>query len=239
MDADFRKPLKGLQAFPPDQEPPVAGAAWSHELLECQPCSQFKKKALQAYAYSRGDHTVHLAVHAGGAMGGARLPRYDLFSIGGFLRMSGYQSGELLGESLVFSRAVYMRRFVRDSLFKGLFGGVSLEAGRVNRPVLAGACRWCQRHVDRRIDFSGDRLAGGPGLPGTGACTRRTSGALSVSGRALTIRTCGALWIRPLMQQDNDAVPWQIFASCSVPQPLVKSPSLAMMGFHLAASALT
>ncbi len=89
-------------------------------------------------AYSRGEDTVQLAAHAGGALGSSRLPAYDLFPLGGFLRMSGYQSGELLGESLVFGRAVYMRRFVRNTLLKGLFGGVSLEAGRVNRPVLAG-----------------------------------------------------------------------------------------------------
>ena len=40
---------------------------------------------------------------------------------------------------MLFARAVYMRRFVNASLFKGLFGGVSLEAGRVNNPVLAGS----------------------------------------------------------------------------------------------------
>ena len=50
----------------------------------------------------------------------------------------GLPSGELLGESLVFGRAVYMRRLVRNTLLKGLFGGVSLEVGRINRPVLAG-----------------------------------------------------------------------------------------------------
>ena len=37
----------------------------------------------------------------------------------------------------------------------------------------------------------------------------------------------------------NQAVRLQIVARSSMPQPLPKFPSLAMMGFHLAASALT
>ncbi len=89
-------------------------------------------------AFSRGDNTLQLALHAGGTLGGNRLPSYDLFSFGGLFQLSGYRTGELLGESLVFGRAVYMRRLVNDSLLKGMFGGISLEVGRINRPVLVG-----------------------------------------------------------------------------------------------------
>lgn len=89
-------------------------------------------------AHSRGDDTVQLAMHAGGVLGGGQLPTYDLFSYGGLFRLSGYRTGELLGESMMFGRAVYTRRLVSDALLKGMFAGFSLEVGRINRPVLAG-----------------------------------------------------------------------------------------------------
>ena len=90
-------------------------------------------------AYSSGDNTLQLAARAGGVLGDGRLPPHDLFSFGGLFKLSGYRTDELLGESMVFGRAVYSRRLARDALLKGLFGGFSLEVGRINRPVVAGS----------------------------------------------------------------------------------------------------
>ncbi len=48
-------------------------------------------------AYSLGAHTVNLYAKGGGAMGSNPLPRYDLFQWGGFLQLSGYRTGQLIG----------------------------------------------------------------------------------------------------------------------------------------------
>lgn len=90
-------------------------------------------------AFSRGDHTWQLGLRAGGAAGESRLPNYDLFQFGGLMQLSGYRTGQLLGQSLVFGRAVYANRILGAPLLKGLFGGFSLEAGRVNDPLVPGS----------------------------------------------------------------------------------------------------
>ncbi len=87
-------------------------------------------------AFSSGDHTVQLGLRSGGAIGGSKLPVYDLFQFGGLMQLSGFRTGQLLGRSLAFGRVVYVRRIVSSPLLKGMFGGVSLEAGRVGGPLL-------------------------------------------------------------------------------------------------------
>ncbi len=92
-------------------------------------------------AYSRGDHTLQLTLKAGGPIGKSRLPNYDLFQFGGLMQLSGYRSGQLLGQSLLFGRAVYGHRLYGSPLLAGLFGGFSLELGRVNDPLLPSATK--------------------------------------------------------------------------------------------------
>jgi NTE family protein len=87
-------------------------------------------------AFSRGQHTLQLALHAGGALGNNALPAYDLFPFGGFMQLSGYRSGQLLGQSIEFGRVVYGRQISAGPLLEGLFAGFSLEAGRVRGPLL-------------------------------------------------------------------------------------------------------
>ena len=89
-------------------------------------------------AYSLGRHTFSAAVRAGGTLNGD-LPRYDLFQWGGFLQQSGYPPGALLGERLTFGRVVYAYKLVEQRLFEGLYAGVSLEAGRMDKPLVAGS----------------------------------------------------------------------------------------------------
>ena len=90
-------------------------------------------------AFSHGDHTLQFALRAGGAAGEGRLPNYDLFQFGGFMQLSGYRTGQLLGQSVAFGRAVYANRLAKVPLLEGLFGGFSLEAGRVGGPLVPGS----------------------------------------------------------------------------------------------------
>lgn len=85
------------------------------------------------------DHTFNLALKAGGSTGSGDLPYYDMFQWGGFLKQSGYSTGQLLGEKLRFARLMYYHRILRGSLLEGTYGGISLEVGKVGNPVVAGS----------------------------------------------------------------------------------------------------
>ncbi|MGZ8203176.1 MAG: patatin-like phospholipase family protein [Burkholderiales bacterium] len=89
-------------------------------------------------AYSFGNHTVNIAMKAGGRIGDDPLPRYDLFQWGGFLQQSGYATGQLLGERIVFGRLMYYHRILRGSILEGAYGGMSLEFGKVGDPLVQG-----------------------------------------------------------------------------------------------------
>jgi NTE family protein len=89
-------------------------------------------------AYSLGRHTLSAAARLGGSLHGA-LPRYDLLQWGGFLQQSGYPTGALVGERLTFGRVVYAYKLVEQRLFEGLYAGLSLEAGRMDKPLVPGS----------------------------------------------------------------------------------------------------
>jgi NTE family protein len=90
-------------------------------------------------AVSSGDNTVQFALKGGGAIGSAPLPVYDQFSFGGFLRMSGYRTGQFYGDSLAFGRLVYYRKLSKAVLTEGVYAGASLEAGRIGGPLVPGS----------------------------------------------------------------------------------------------------
>jgi NTE family protein len=89
-------------------------------------------------AYSFGRHTLSAAARAGGTLHG-ELPRYDLLQWGGFLQQSGYPTGALLGQRLVFGRVVYSYKLLEQRLFEGLYAGMSLEAGRMDKALVPGS----------------------------------------------------------------------------------------------------
>jgi NTE family protein len=91
-----------------------------------------------SFVGSSGDHTFSLGLKGGGRLGGGSLPRHDYFQWGGLLQQSGYRTGALLGESLAFGRLVYYHKLARWSLLEGMYGGFSLEAGRVGKPLVPG-----------------------------------------------------------------------------------------------------
>ena len=88
-------------------------------------------------AWSAGDHTVRAAVEGATSGIANRLPVYELFSLGGFLRLSGYRTGEFVGRELGFARLVYNWRVGSPGLFDGVFLGLSGEIGRVGNEVRA------------------------------------------------------------------------------------------------------
>ncbi|MCV2371046.1 patatin-like phospholipase family protein [Roseateles oligotrophus] len=88
--------------------------------------------------YSFGENTFNFGLYGGGKLGGERLPGYDNVKLGGFLRQSGFAPNQLIGEELTLGRMLYYRRISQGSLLEGLYGGLSLEIGRINRPLIQG-----------------------------------------------------------------------------------------------------
>jgi NTE family protein len=82
-------------------------------------------------AHSFGDNTFLLGWIVGGKSGAEPLPTYDQFSLGGFLQLSGYPTGALLGETIRFGRLLYYRKLVRQTLLEGVYAGMSFEAGKL------------------------------------------------------------------------------------------------------------
>ena len=82
---------------------------------------------------SVGRHTIALAARYGRSFG-AELPVFDQFSMGGFLQLSGYRPGELLGNRVSFGQLSYYQRLPLTESILGsrVFAGLSLEAGRIN-----------------------------------------------------------------------------------------------------------
>ena len=93
-------------------------------------------------SYDRGDMEIEQAFHVGeqdvrlGLLGGSgfgtRLPVQDLFPLGGFLQLSGYQSRQFLGQRYALGRLITYRSLGDPGAFtRRLFVGMSLEAGNV------------------------------------------------------------------------------------------------------------
>jgi NTE family protein len=83
--------------------------------------------------YSFGANTFALAGRYG-STSGDELPVFDQFSLGGFLQLSGYRPGELLGQRVAFGRLSYYRQLPPSLTLVGrrVFAGVSAEAGRIS-----------------------------------------------------------------------------------------------------------
>ncbi|HTT12103.1 MAG TPA: patatin-like phospholipase family protein [Burkholderiaceae bacterium] len=88
--------------------------------------------------YSVGENSFRARGVAGGRLGSDRLPVYDLFQWGGFLKQSGYATGQLIGEDFAFGQLLYYRRIKRGALFEGAYGGLSLEVGHYGQPLVPG-----------------------------------------------------------------------------------------------------
>ncbi|HEX4585051.1 MAG TPA: patatin-like phospholipase family protein [Burkholderiaceae bacterium] len=89
-------------------------------------------------AGSLGGSTLDLGATFKGRFGSNDLPRYDVFQWGGFLQQSGYRIGSLNGQSLQFARAIFEYKLAPLPFLNALYAGMSLEAGRLGRPIVAG-----------------------------------------------------------------------------------------------------
>ncbi|MDZ7651869.1 MAG: patatin-like phospholipase family protein [Burkholderiaceae bacterium] len=88
--------------------------------------------------HSFGENTLRLRAITGGKLGNDPLPSYDRFTWGGFLRQSGYSTGQLIHSEFTFGQLIYYRRIMRGSILDGAYGGLSLEAGRYKNPLVPG-----------------------------------------------------------------------------------------------------
>jgi NTE family protein len=88
------------------------------------------------YYKSYGEHTFSVGFRFAGRLGSESLPLIQLFQWGGLLQQSGYSTGALTGEELMFGRLAYTRRLARWSLLDGVYGTVSYEVGRMRRPLV-------------------------------------------------------------------------------------------------------
>ncbi len=85
---------------------------------------------------SFGRHTFQAALAGGSAVGGNPLPRYDYFSYGGFLRMTGYRDGQLRNDSIGYGRLMYYNKLFTLPLLEGVYAGATLEAARLGAPLV-------------------------------------------------------------------------------------------------------
>ena len=85
------------------------------------------------FAFRAKDHILALSL-AGGTDFNSGLPGYELFSLGGPLRLSAYEIGALQGERYAYARLDYRNRAMRipSILGSGVFLGGALEAGQMN-----------------------------------------------------------------------------------------------------------
>ena len=90
------------------------------------------------FSWSVGRHSFQPGFKVGGKIGG-ELPTYALFQWGGFLQQSGYPTGALVGERLTFGRLIYTYKLVDTRLLEGFYLGGSLEAGRMDHPLVPGS----------------------------------------------------------------------------------------------------
>ncbi|MDR7336061.1 patatin-like phospholipase family protein [Roseateles asaccharophilus] len=87
-------------------------------------------------AYSLCRHTLRLGLGGAGALGGQQdLPAHELSWLGGFLQLSGHNTGEFVGRGMRFGRVIYTYQLRSAGLLEGVFAGVSAEAGRIGDTV--------------------------------------------------------------------------------------------------------
>ena len=81
---------------------------------------------------SFGSNTFSLAARYGRSLNGG-LSVFNQYSLGGFLQMSAYRPGELLGSAIAFGRVSYYRRLGQFSnpFGRSMYAGISAEFARV------------------------------------------------------------------------------------------------------------
>jgi NTE family protein len=130
LTASFTSDRLHSASFP--QHGYLVRATYRNSLSALGADDEYQSATLAAMtAFSADRHTLQLQLRAGGATEGD-LPIYDLMYLGGLFNLSGYLIGQLQGQQAVFGRAAYYYRLADvPVVLKGLYAGVSLEAGQV------------------------------------------------------------------------------------------------------------
>lgn len=81
-------------------------------------------------AYNLSGNVLSIAARAGG---GHNLPYYEYYRLGGLFNLSGYHKDELAGDTYVYGRIGYARRW-NAPYTSGLYGGLMAEAGNAWLP---------------------------------------------------------------------------------------------------------
>ena len=119
-------------------------------------------------------HTLTLGLFYGESPD-SRVPPYDFFKQGGFLRFSGYILDQLVGDSYYMGRLVYTYRLadLPSALGKGIYLGGSIEGGEVRGrfdPTIAEGALYCgSLFLGADTTFGPFYLAYGRSWDGSGA----------------------------------------------------------------------
>lgn len=84
-------------------------------------------------AASLGRHSLNASVEAGADIGGVNVVNPLGFTLGGFQHLSAYAADQLSGNSLLYAQVTYLNQLMTFNVapLRGLFAGVSIEAGNV------------------------------------------------------------------------------------------------------------
>lgn len=94
----------------------------------------YNKIMLQwSQAISFGKHTFFADLEFAGKLGSQNIPYYDLYTLGGFLNLSGYHKEELRGRYLQLNKLVYYYKVLKlpPTVGKGVYIGASAEGGNI------------------------------------------------------------------------------------------------------------
>ena len=96
---------------------------------------------------------------------------HELYSLGGFLQLSGYATGQFLGRELGFARVIYNYRLSLPGLLSGAFIGASAEIGRIGDSVSSASGTFTRRgfSIYTSIDTPLGPLYGAFGRAGDGS----------------------------------------------------------------------
>ena len=120
---------------------PRQGNAWRLETFATLPvlgaASSYRRTDLEwMQALSRGPHTLRTRL-AYAQVDSNGQDTLDLVSTGGFMRLSGYQSGQFLSRGRIYGSLTYYQRLfgLPPPLGSGMFAGVSLETAQLRSPL--------------------------------------------------------------------------------------------------------
>jgi NTE family protein len=134
----------------------------------------YNQVALQSNtANSIGDWVVATRLKYNGSTHG-QLPLQALSALGGFLNLSGYADGQVLGDKVFYGHVRFERIIGRMPL--GLTGdmrlGLALEGGKIGRPLnVQGPSQW----LDSTALYLGGETPFGPVYVGAGYSTQGKS----------------------------------------------------------------